>query len=331
MKQSLYTVEEVSAMIREGKKLLLAGDDKLLSQLPKGDWIGGTTPYFILYPEQRIESFDKLFVCCLPDFVEKIEIREYDSSSIKNIYSDAPKNGFTVLIIPIKSPVHSEYTMNVPDYKDFACSPVCGWISIQHVENNKDAKNPYVCSGLSSGVLHFDKAVAMHISLPENKYAEIRTLNPFEQGDGDEIVFDSCGFVVKDAIINGVKRNFAEYIRETKTDTRFPLVADYSGALMNILCFEVKEDDVYLSVPVVEQIKYRFARKGQNLPDPDIINNDSVIFSISCVSNFLSTEMCGNYIKHMNGPAVFGEIAYQLVNQTTVYVTIGNVPDRAML
>ena len=102
--QTLYPVEEVSEMILAGKKLLLAGDEKLLSQLPKGDWIGGTTPYFILYPEQLVESHEKLFVHCLPDFVDKIDIREYDSESIKNIYNDAPQNGFTILIIPFSSP-----------------------------------------------------------------------------------------------------------------------------------------------------------------------------------------------------------------------------------
>ena len=75
MTQTLYTVEEVSAMIHDGKKMLLAGDAGLLSQLPKGDWIGGSTPYFILYPEQMVESHEKLFVNCLPDFVETVEMR----------------------------------------------------------------------------------------------------------------------------------------------------------------------------------------------------------------------------------------------------------------
>ena len=323
MTPGLYTVEEVSAMILEGKRLLLAGDDILLSQLPKGDWIGGTTPYFILYPEQMITSFEKIFVYSLPDFIDEIKICEYDSSNIKNIYNEAPQNGFTVLIMPFGSPVLMEYALNAPDYQNFARYPVCGWVAGQPIDILA-TKQSYTVSGVSS-VLYSDKAVAMHISLPANKYAEICTFNPFEQGSGDVITFDTCGFVVKDAVINGVKRNFAEYINETKIDIKFPLVANYSGAMMNILCFEVKADEVYLSVPVVEQIEYRFARKGQNPSDPDITNN-SVAFSISCVSNFLSTEMCGNYIKYMNGPAVFGEIAYQLVNQTTVYVSIGDVP-----
>ena len=229
MAPGLYTVDEVSEMILEGEKLLLAGDEGLLSQLPKGDWIGGTTPYYILYPEQMITSFDKIFAYGLPDFVDEIKICEYDSSGIKNVYNEAFQNGFTVLIMPFSSPVLMEYALNAPDYKNFACYPVCGWVAGQPIDV-LTVKESYVISGVS-GVLHSNKAVAMHISLPANKYAEICTFNPFEQGDGDVITFDSRGFVVKDAIINGVKQNFSEYIRKTKIDTRFPLIADYSGAL----------------------------------------------------------------------------------------------------
>ena len=47
MKKVLYSVAEVSAMINAGKVLSLAGVESLLSQLPAGKWIGGTTPYFM--------------------------------------------------------------------------------------------------------------------------------------------------------------------------------------------------------------------------------------------------------------------------------------------
>ena len=82
--------------------------------------------------------------------------------------------------------------------------------------------------------------------------------------------------------------------------------------------------EVYLSAPILEQIEYRFARKCDFIPDPEI-TSEKVVFSISCVTNFFWPELCGKYIKHMNGPAAYGEIAYQLINQTTVYVTIDDV------
>ena len=108
MKPNLYTFEEVSAMIRKGKKLLLAGDVSLLSQLPKGDWIGGSTPHFLLHQANRVTLDDKIFVNQLPDFVTETAIKEYDETNIHNIFNDGPQNGFTVLIMPVFTPVATE-------------------------------------------------------------------------------------------------------------------------------------------------------------------------------------------------------------------------------
>ena len=322
MKQGLYTVEEISTMIREGKKLLLAGDAKLLSQLPKGNWIGGSTPYFILYPEQMIEFSDKLFVTSLPDFVEAMEIREYDEHNIKNIYSDAPQNGFTVLIIPFGSPVFPEFAVNATTYHDFARYPLCGWIAGQPLSVIHTEKS-YVRSGVSDD-LYSGRAVAMHISLPADKYAEIQMFNPFEQGDGDVITFDYSGQLIKDAFINGKKRNFAEYLREMKIDTgKFPLVANYSGAMMNINCIAIN-DEVLCSAPVFNHVEYSIGKISDNLSEPEL-NSEKIAFSVTCATNFMQPDFCRKYIKKMNGPVVFGEIVYQLVNQTTVYVTIDDV------
>lgn len=37
----------VASQIGSGKSLFLAGDENLLKRLPKGNWIGGTIPYFM--------------------------------------------------------------------------------------------------------------------------------------------------------------------------------------------------------------------------------------------------------------------------------------------
>ena len=47
MKNTLYTVHEETEKINAGKALLLAGDDNVLAQLPKGKWIAGTITYFM--------------------------------------------------------------------------------------------------------------------------------------------------------------------------------------------------------------------------------------------------------------------------------------------
>ena len=326
MKPGLFTVEEVSAMIREGKKLLLAGDAALLSQLPKGDWIGGSTPYFILYPEQRVESFEKIFVHYLPDFVETIEIREYDTLSIENIYVDAPQNGFTVLIIPFGCPLHWSFSLYVPDYKKFARFPLCGWVAGQPM-NIVMTEKSYVRSGLSD-ISYSNKAVAMHISLPANKYAEIHMYNSCEQGNGDIITFEHSGQIVSEAIVNGVKQSFADYLSSSTVDTEItPLVANYAGAMIAAGCVNVIEGQVYMSTPVFEKIEYRFAREKENVPEPEM--SDVVVFSATCASIYMRPDVCKNLVKFVNGPAVFGEIAYQMLNGSTLYVTIGDVPVNA--
>ena len=47
MESQLYSVEKVKDLINEGRVLALAGDERVLLQLPQGAWIGGTIPYFI--------------------------------------------------------------------------------------------------------------------------------------------------------------------------------------------------------------------------------------------------------------------------------------------
>jgi hypothetical protein len=44
------------------------------------------------------------------------------------------------------------------------------------------------------------------------------------------------------------------------------------------------------------------------------------MFSCNCILNFLYGELEGKSIGTFTGPVTFGEIAYQLVNQTLVYV-----------
>jgi len=323
MTQGLFTPEEVSSMICAGNSLLLAGDAKLLSQLPAGNWIGGTTPFFILYPENRTTSFDKIFVTPLPDFVTKTEIREYDETTIKNIFNDGPQNGFTVLIMPYASPVAVEYSINATDYENFAASPVCGWLTGLPLDIIMTEKS-YSASG-TAHCLFPDRAVAMHISLPETKFAEIHTFNPYKQGVGDSIMFEQNSLVVTDAIINGERRNFAEYLRGIGYDMLMPLVANYSGEMINDVVCAMDGDVVPMSAPVFSHVDYRIAVVDESITEPSLVS-DQIVFSVTCIGNFLQPDICAQYLRKMNGPVVFGEIAYQQIGQTTVYVIVDDVP-----
>jgi hypothetical protein len=164
----------------------------------------------------------------------------------------------------------------------------------------------------------------MHIELPENKYAEVHIFNPYVQGKGDSIKFEYDGMVLKDALINGQKRNFAEYLREIHFDMLMPFVANYSGAMINVVCCGIGETEVFTSAPVFRSLEYRIAEIDQSIVEPSLIS-DRIVFSVTCIGNYLQPDVCAQYLKKMNGPVVYGEIAYQLVNQTTVYVTIGDV------
>lgn len=45
-------------------------------------------------------------------------------------------------------------------------------------------------------------------------------------------------------------------------------------------------------------------------------------FSFICILNFLSSQLEGRVAEGMYGPITLGEIAYQLLNQTLVYLEI---------
>jgi hypothetical protein len=328
MTHGLFTPQEVTAMILAGNNLLLAGDINLLSQLPAGNWIGGSTPYSIL-AEVRSESYDKIFVNRLPEYVTAVEIKEYNTATIRNIYNDGPHNGFTVLIMPYQSKIAEEYSFNVTGYENFAMRPVCGWIAAIPIGVAFTEK---ACTVSGKGpCISPVNAVAMHISLPETKYAEIHTFNPYVQGDGDRIQFDRDSITVTDAIINGSKRSFPEYLRETGYNTSepsidVPLVGDYTGAMINNVIENTDERQVLMAVPVFKHIDYKFARIGDNIVAPALLD-DRIVFSVTCFGNYARPHICSQYLRQMKGPAAFGEIAYQHICQTTVYVTVDDIAD----
>ncbi len=322
----MYTTEEVARFISEGKSLLLAGDEELLKKLPKGNWIGGSIPYF-MSEKGGLSSKELIMVDEIPSFVTNISITSYDFASIKNIYKDGYENGFTVVIIPALSDTHLNFAINAPDYKDFALKPLIGWISGVLLDE-LGQKTPKTFIGSGSGISE-NKAVAMHVELPSEKFAEINIINLFEQGRGDVIEFPESGFQVGEAIINGQKQNFADYVLKKQLDTRLPLVADYNGAMVNISIQSINEKAklVNFYAPVFSNVKYKQASPVRDYIDaftkllPDGGFNEQV-FSCNCILNYLYSELEGKNTGNITGPITFGEIAYQLLNQTMVNLEI---------
>ena len=67
-------------------------------------------------------------------------------------------------------------------------------------------------------------------------------------------------------MINGVKTNFAEYLRSNGIDIRLPMVANYNGAVVNISFQEINEQDKTVSfyAPVFRNVKYKLAQPINN-------------------------------------------------------------------
>ncbi len=327
----LHNVDEVKQLIKDGKKLILAGDEEIIKTLPHGKWIAGTIPYF-MDEDGGVSTREKIFVNEIPDYVKKIEIKEYNIETIPNIFKESPLNGYSFMIIPASSEVHLSFATNAPMYEDFAVNPLIGWIAGMHLEDlgKVTAK---VFNGEENKPLE-NSAIVLHATLPENLIADIGIVNIFKQGDGDTIEFIEDGFVQSEALINGEKRNFAQYVLENKLDTRLPIVADYLGVMINVSFQKIEETEgkVYFYAPVFKGQKYRQAKEVgdyveefmKELPKE---HHGNIFFSCNCILNYLYSELEGKVTGGIIGPITFGEIAYQLLNQTLAYLTIEEVEE----
>ena len=232
-KNSLVDRDTLVEMINQGEFLIIAADEDMLSSLPSGNWIGGTIPYF-MSEEGGMVARDKIYVNALsgisPSRAPRITM--YDTNSISRISQEAPDHGFTIVILPAMSDVHSKYAENAPDFPNMYFSPIIGWISGMHLDDlgTRSAKTGF---GPASGMLSEQQAVAMHVPMPEHQLANVNIVNLFEPGDGPSITFSSTGFNVGECKIDGGTANLADYIKENNIDTRLPLVADYSGVMVN--------------------------------------------------------------------------------------------------
>jgi len=278
-----------------------------------------------------LESFDKIFATELPGIVKNIEIKTYDENDISKINQNINENGFSFIIIPASSKVHSYYAQNAPDFDNIFMRPVIGWISGVHL-NDLGKITPKVFNGRTLEVYE-NKAVLMNCALPPDKMPIIGIINLFSQGNGDIITFTDDSFSVKDCKINGVVTNFYDYITKNKIDTKLPLVSDYSGAMVNVSFQSLNEKDksVSLYAPVFKDVEYKIAKPVSDYVNDFSLemkknsNKNQIIFTCNCILNYLYAELKGKNTIGMSGPITFGEIAYQLLNQTLVYLEIKGI------
>jgi hypothetical protein len=323
----MMDLDTVKAKIQAGEFLAIAADEAILAELPAGNWIGGTIPYFMGDDGGKI-SREQIFVHSVQGTQSNNppRITIYDNNSISRIAKDAPAHGFTLLVMPASSDVHLNYAQNAPEFPNMFFTPIVGWISGFHLEDEAKAK---VGFGPGGSMLMDQQAVAMHVPLPDTQMANVNIINLFEEGTGPAIEFPTTGFAAGACSVDGNATNFAQYVQEKNIDTRLPLVADYSGIKVNVSIQNVDAANgrVDLYAPVFEGVKYHFAKPVDNYMTEfadELKRNDTtnIAFSCNCILNFLYSELEGKKTGHITGPITFGEIAYQLLNQTLVYMTL---------
>ncbi len=318
----LITLEETVKLINEGRILHIAADDSLLKKLPKGKWIGGTTPYFIS-EDGGVFTKDRLFVNEI-DYAEEIRVETYGKYNIFQIVEECYENGLTMLIMPYGSEVAAKYAKEAPEIEELLMHPVIGWISGRDLEGEDEIK---VYDG-TKGESYTNKAAVMYIRLPEGRSAMINMVNIFEDDKTDPVIgFSDNDLSVTKCHVNGQEVSFAEYIEEKHIDTRMPLVADYNGSYINTSIKGIENGKVSFYAPVFRNIEYRFAVPVGDYAEEfknriNAAEAHEPVFSCSCILNYLYGDLNGQKIPPYTGPVTFGEVAYQLINQTLVYCEI---------
>lgn len=322
MKGKLMTLAEASALIASGAWLSVAGDEEVLRQLPQGNWIGGTIPYFMAEDGGQVDR-QRVFVNPVEGHAMAPTLRLYDTDSLPQLCRNAPENGYTILIVPAFGPCHGAFAQNAPNYEEMYLKPLIGWVAGVHLDD-LGQRTPKVVLG-STGEFSDQHAVAMDVPLPPDKFARIDIVNLFQPGEGAVLTFPAAGFSADECLIDGEKGRLADHLKRVGADTRLPLVADYCGALINVSIKAVGEQ-VEFYAPVFPGVEYRLAAPLGDylsafeaaLPELD----RGLSFSCNCILNFLYSSLEGRRTGPLVGPITFGEIAYQLLNQTLVYLTI---------
>jgi len=320
LENGLMGPDQAAALIRAGHFLMIAGDEALLRRLPAGNWIGGTIPYFMGSDGGQL-SRERLFVTRIPADAGAPEIRRYDITSIDHVCADGPANGFSLIIIPAFSAIHSLYARKAPGFEDMFIKPVVGWVAGCHVDDIGRVA-PLVVSGPG---LDFDaeRAVVMHVPLPPERYAHVHIANAMRQGEGEVLRFPETGFSAGRCTVDGVDTTLAAYLEARQADLRLPLVADYGGASVNVSIKGVDREagrvDFY--APVFDDVAYRLAAPVDFAADPEA-GGETALWSCNCILNYLYCGLEGRCAAPPGGPMTFGEIAYLLLNQTQVFLEI---------
>ena len=323
----LMTISAAADLIRTGVALSLAGPESALDALPAGTWIGGTIPYFMAEAGGTVSTAGQVFVTTLPA-EGTVTLAHYAPDALKHIVGNGPDNGYTVAIVAAGSSAHKRFAEEAVNDADAFLKPTVGWVAGVHL-SDLGSSTPKVYDG-RTGAKFEDGVVVAHVALPEERLASVEIVNIFEPDGGDTLRFTETSFEVGDCLVNGEPVQLASYLASRgAADGKLPLVGDFGGANINvsIQSIDAAKGTVALYAPVFTGVDYRLARPIANYGAEfrarlSGYDTAGVNFSCNCILNFLYGELEGQRISDLQGPVTFGEIGYQLLNQTMVVLRI---------
>jgi hypothetical protein len=325
MKNEMLSLADASARILAGEVMAIAGSEDLLRALPKGNWIGGTTVYFVTESGGAVVR-DKLF-CTSFSLATSGRPRYVPLEDLSNLAQGYVEGGFSIILIPAFSEAHQAFAIHGQSYPDLFNQPLAGWITGVHLDEIGQ-RAPLAFDG-ATGLAHAEGAMLLHVALPEGASANLDILNIFKQGEASQMSchFPQDGFEAGMANVNGAEVNFARYLEEHKIDTRLPLIANYAGALINVSVQQVdaQAGRVKFYAPVVAGLEYRLAAPLGSYAKAfaeGATGKGAGQYSCNCILNYLYGELEGKQTGGFTGPVTFGEIAYILLNQTLVRLDI---------
>jgi hypothetical protein len=322
------TVAGAAVMIAQGRPLLVAGDERLLRQLPLGPWLGGTIPYFMT-DDGGLQTAEKVFVTALPDACVEAELRSYGVDELEQLPRDYPEHGVSFVIMPAGASVVTRFAREGANWPGFFDRPLVGWVAGVAVEDIGRVA-PLVFDG-TTGKSYGDRAGVLHVPLPRTLVAKTEIINLFQPGPGDVLTFTEEGFSAVECRVNGQPRLLADYLTERSADLQWPLVADFSGASINVAfhAIDAVSKRVTFHAPVLPGLEYRLAQPVTDYATKFMEEFErrkvGPVFACNCVFNYQYANLKGRKVGRATGPFSFGEIAWMLLNQTAVYTTLERV------
>lgn len=323
----LLSIAETAALIRQGRALSLAAPESVLRQLPAGQWIGGTTPYVMTRKGVGEHPAGQVFVTDLSG-LGGVRIEAFADHQVPEIVGRAPDNGLALMVVPAGSTMLQRFAAEATAHPDAFIKPTMGWIAGVHLSELGKVQ-PKVFDGRGPTV-YANKAVVAYVELPPGRLASVDIVNIFEPDTQMLLRFEETSFNPSHCVVNGERVEFFDLVQSRAPEVlKTPLVGDFAGAHINasLQLIDTEQRVVKLYAPVFEGVDYHFAK-----PIPDYVKAlrqrlDGMDFSnaflgCNCILNYLYGELEGQDIGGLTGPITFGEIGYQVLNQTVVVMRV---------